>query len=77
MQRQDMDVAAMRRDEHWEIPEDFDYSALSGLSTELKIKLTRARPETLAQAGRVDGVTPAALTLLLMRLRQMNKARSA
>lgn len=77
MQRQDLDVAAMRRDEHWEIPEDFDYSALSGLSTELKIKLTRARPETLAQAGRVDGVTPAALTLLLMRLRQMNKARSA
>jgi tRNA uridine 5-carboxymethylaminomethyl modification enzyme len=77
MQRQDMDVAAMRRDEHWEIPETFDYAALSGLSTELKMKLTRARPETLAQAARVEGVTPAALTLVLVRLRQMNKARSA
>ena len=75
--RQDQDVAAMKRDEHWEIPEGFDYGALPGLSTELKMKLTRVQPRTLAQAGRVDGVTPAALTLILARLRRANAERRA
>ncbi|MGL4308931.1 MAG: tRNA uridine-5-carboxymethylaminomethyl(34) synthesis enzyme MnmG [Paracoccaceae bacterium] len=70
IERQDRDIAAMERDENHAIPDDFDFSALSGLSNELKAKLLRVRPATLAQAGRVEGMTPAALTLILARLRQ-------
>ncbi len=77
IERQERDVAAMKRDENWEIPADFDYTALSGLSNELKLKLGRARPQTLAQASRVDGVTPAALALILASLRQASRAASA
>nr|WP_102224132.1 tRNA uridine-5-carboxymethylaminomethyl(34) synthesis enzyme MnmG [Acidimangrovimonas sediminis] len=74
--RQHEDVAAMRRDEGQEIPEGFDYGMLSGLSNELKVKLERAQPRSLAQAGRVEGMTPAALTLILAKLRQ-GRRRSA
>ena len=77
IQRQEQDVALMKRDENWEIPEGFDYAALPGLSNELKLKLGRARPQTLAQAGRVDGVTPAALTLILAKLRQTKRDKIA
>jgi tRNA uridine 5-carboxymethylaminomethyl modification enzyme len=77
IERQEQDVAALKRDEHWEIPEEFDYSALQGLSNELKLKLSRARPQNLAQAGRVDGVTPAALALVLARLRQAKRVATA
>ncbi len=76
IKRQQQDVAAMKRDEAQAIPVDFDFAALEGLSNELKGKLTRVRPATLGQAGRVDGMTPAALTLILARLRQMER-RSA
>ena len=75
--RQSAEVEAIRRDEAWEIPVDFDYLGLSGLSTEIKGKLSKARPLTLGQAARVDGVTPAALALLLVRLRQARRAKSA
>ena len=75
--RQEVDAASLKRDEGWEIPEDFDFDSLQGLSNELKSKLKRAMPKTLGQAGRVDGVTPAALTLILARLRQSKRARSA
>ena len=75
--RQEADAAAIKRDESWAIPEDFDFGALQGLSNELKVKLGRARPQTLGQAGRVDGVTPAALTLILARLRQHSRAKTA
>jgi tRNA uridine 5-carboxymethylaminomethyl modification enzyme len=71
--RQARDVEAMRRDEAESIPEDFDFAALSGLSNELKQKLLRSRPATLAQAGRVEGMTPAALTLILAKLRQRRR----
>jgi tRNA uridine 5-carboxymethylaminomethyl modification enzyme len=76
IKRQEQDVAAMKRDEAQAIPTDFDYAVLEGLSNELKGKLGRVRPATLGQAGRVDGMTPAALTLILARLRQMER-RSA
>jgi len=59
------------------IPADFDFLAMEGLSTELKQKLTRARPSTLAQAGKVDGMTPSALSLLLVRLRRAERRQSA
>ncbi len=68
--RQEADISAFRRDANLEIPEDLDYSALSGLSTEVREKLTAARPATLAAAARIPGVTAAALTILLGRIRR-------
>lgn len=73
--RQAVEVEALRRDESHEIPVEFDYRALSGLSFELTAKLERARPATLAQAGRIDGMTPAALTLILAAIRRKQRAR--
>lgn len=77
IERQRKDVEALKRDEAQRIPADFDFMVLDGLSNELKTKLDRSRPETLAQAGRVDGMTPAAMTLLLAKLRQADKKRAA
>ncbi|QTN37092.1 tRNA uridine-5-carboxymethylaminomethyl(34) synthesis enzyme MnmG [Cognatishimia activa] len=70
IERQNKEVASLRKDEAQKIPSDFSYDGLDGLSNELKLKLSRARPGNLAQAARVDGMTPAALTLLLAKLRQ-------
>jgi tRNA uridine 5-carboxymethylaminomethyl modification enzyme len=75
--RQQRDVDAMKRDEDQIIPDGFSYEHLDGLSNELKKKLIAARPRNLAQAGRVEGMTPAALTLLLAKLRQDKRNRSA
>lgn len=77
IERQQRDVDALKRDEAHVIPTDFDYMGIDGLSNELKQKLTTVRPMTLAQAGRMDGMTPAALTLLLAKLRQEKRAKSA
>jgi tRNA uridine 5-carboxymethylaminomethyl modification enzyme len=74
--RQAADVAALKRDEAQEIPVDFSYDQLGGLSNELKSKLIVIRPASLAQAGRIDGMTPAALALIMTRLRQIER-RSA
>ncbi len=75
--RQAGDVAALKRDEAHKIPDGFDFSAFSGLSNELKSKLTAVQPRTLGQASRIDGMTPAALTLILAKLRQKNRVKSA
>ncbi len=75
--RQQNDVAALKRDEAHEIPPDFSYELLTGLSHELVAKLGAARPATLAHAGRIEGMTPAALTLILAKLRQRRRKRSA
>ncbi len=75
--RQRTEVEMLRRDESHAIPADFDYAGLNGLSRELADKLSRSRPATLAQAGRIDGMTPAALTLILAALRRQDKARIA
>lgn len=75
--RQQRDIDAMRRDEGHAIPEWFQFSAIDGLSNELKTKLERERPANLLQAGRIDGMTPAALTLLLAKLRQARREKSA
>ncbi|MAU47045.1 MAG: tRNA uridine-5-carboxymethylaminomethyl(34) synthesis enzyme MnmG [Yangia sp.] len=77
IERQKRDVEALRRDEAMVIPRDFDFAAIEGLSNELKHKLSLARPENLAQAGKVDGMTPAALSLLLLRLRRHGQVKSA
>lgn len=71
--RQSHDVAKLRRDEAYKIPLDFDYGAIVGLSTELRTKLATARPETLGQAGRIDGMTPAALLLILAGLKREDR----
>jgi tRNA uridine 5-carboxymethylaminomethyl modification enzyme len=71
LDRQNEDAAAIRRDEAVTIPTDFSYSALGGLSSELRLKLERQRPRSLAQAAAIEGMTPAALTLLLAKLRQV------
>ncbi|NOD93939.1 tRNA uridine-5-carboxymethylaminomethyl(34) synthesis enzyme MnmG [Ruegeria sp. HKCCD4884] len=75
--RQKRDVEAMKRDESYIIPWNFDYFALDGLSSEIKQKLSQAKPENIAQAGRVEGVTPAALTLVLAKLRRDQRVRQA
>lgn len=72
--RQQKDVDALKRDEAQSIPKDFDYTTIDSLSNELKQKLLNVRPMNLAQAGRVEGMTPAALTLLLAKLRQRKRA---
>ncbi len=74
--RQDEALAALRRDESVVIPADFDFAAVGGLSRELHDKLERIRPANLAQAGRIEGMTPAALVLLLGRLRGRERARA-
>jgi len=70
MQRQSADIVDIKRDEDRKIPNDFDFQSLSGLSNELIQKLEKARPENIAQAARVDGMTPAAISLLLALLRK-------
>lgn len=70
MQRQQVDVAHIKRDERRVIPADFDFAGLSGLSNELKHKLSTVRPYDVAQAAKVDGMTPAAISLLLVHLRR-------
>ncbi len=75
--RQERDVAALERDEQHKIPIDFDFHGVQGLSNELKQKLAIARPGTLAQAGRLDGMTPAALSLLLVILRRADRSKIA
>ncbi|MEL7202605.1 MAG: tRNA uridine-5-carboxymethylaminomethyl(34) synthesis enzyme MnmG [Pseudomonadota bacterium] len=70
LERQSRDAQALRQDEAIKIPIGFDYSGLSGLSSELMQKLEASRPETLGQAGRIQGMTPAALTLILAKIRQ-------
>lgn len=74
--RQEREIAALKRDESYLIPRDFEYVGIEGLSNELQQKLERARPENLAQAARLDGMTPAALALLLARLRKSSTQRS-
>jgi len=70
LSRQAADIAAYRRDEALELPESLDYLQLPGLSIEVRQKLHSARPRTIGQAARMDGVTPAALTLLAAHLRR-------
>ncbi|HEX4860680.1 MAG TPA: tRNA uridine-5-carboxymethylaminomethyl(34) synthesis enzyme MnmG [Rhizomicrobium sp.] len=71
--RQEADILAFRRDEALALPAELDYGAIVGLSTEIRQKLAAIRPATLGQAARIDGVTPAALTLVLAHIRSRTK----
>ena len=75
LERQEADVAAYRRDEALVLPDDLDYGEIAGLSNEVRQKLGGARPRTLGQAGRLDGVTPAALTLLASHMRRSERTK--
>ena len=70
LDRQRDDIDAVRRDEQKPIPDDLDYAAIPGLSMEIRQKLAQYRPQTIAQAQAMDGMTPAALTLLLAVIRR-------
>ncbi len=70
LDRQSSDIDALRREEAIVIPDDFDYRGLAGLSNEMRQKLDTVRPATLAQAGRIEGMTPAALTLVLAHVKR-------
>jgi tRNA uridine 5-carboxymethylaminomethyl modification enzyme len=77
LERQSADVAAYRRDESLELPQALDYAGLTALSMEVRQKLEAIRPRTIGQAGRIDGMTPAALTLLAAHIRRGGKPKSA
>jgi tRNA uridine 5-carboxymethylaminomethyl modification enzyme len=70
LDRQNADIAAFRRDEAVRLPASLDYAGISGLSNEMRVKLETVRPGTLGQAARIEGVTPAALTLLAAHARR-------
>lgn len=70
LQRQEADIALYRKDEALALPADLDYTRIGGLSSEIQEKLDKARPATLGAAGRISGVTPAALTALLRYVRR-------
>ncbi|MEM9810557.1 MAG: FAD-dependent oxidoreductase, partial [Pseudomonadota bacterium] len=73
LDRQKADMIAFRREEGLHIPDDFDFRGLKGLSNEVAEKLSAARPTTLGQASRVEGVTPAALSLVLVHVRNFDR----
>jgi tRNA uridine 5-carboxymethylaminomethyl modification enzyme len=75
--RQLADIEAVRRDESFEIPAALDYSLLSGLSAEQRMKLVRKRPVNLAEAGKIEGMTPAAISLILAHCKRSNRAFAA
>ena len=68
--RQQQDIEKLRRYENTQLPESLDYAQVTGLSSEVIQKLNKIKPITLAQAGRISGVTPAALSLLLVHLKK-------
>lgn len=68
--RQQEEIAKLRASEDTKLPEDLDYGSISGLSKEIQFKLGNTRPATLGQAGRIPGVTPAAISLLLIHLKK-------
>lgn len=74
LRRQEADIAAVRREEQTAIPADMDYSIIAGLSNELRQKLESRKPETLAAAQRIEGMTPAAIALVIAHIQQQRRA---
>lgn len=77
LDRQSADMERLERDEAVALPEDLDYGSMAGLSNEIRQKLATVRPTTLGQAGRIDGVTPAALVLVLAHVRKGGAAAAS
>ncbi len=76
LNRQAADIAAFRRDETMIIPDDLDFTALPGLSNEIRARIARVRPATMGQAGRIEGMTPTALTLIAAHVRGPARKRA-
>jgi tRNA uridine 5-carboxymethylaminomethyl modification enzyme len=74
LERQEADIVAFRKDEDLRLPLDLDYGAIGGLSNEMREKLSAARPATLGQAGRIEGVTPGAMSAVLAHLKKARRA---
>ena len=74
--RQEEDIKKLKRQEDTPLPEDFDYQQMQGLSNELKQKLQKVRPENIARATRIPGMTPAAISLLLIYLKKYQAVRA-
>lgn len=74
LDRQEADIVAFRKDESLRLPADLPYEEIKGLSTEVRTRLAQTRPQTLGQAGRIEGVTPAALAVLLAWLKKSERA---
>ncbi len=74
LERQAADIAAARRDEALAIPAELDFAAMPGLSNEIRLRLERSRPATMAAAGRIEGMTPTAMTLLAAHVRRARVA---
>ena len=70
LKKQNADILALKRDENLIIPENLDYDRFSGLSNEVKTKFKKIRPKTMGQALRIDGITPAAVYILLSHLKR-------
>jgi NAD/FAD-utilizing enzyme apparently involved in cell division len=70
MDRQEADIRSFKRDEGLRLPDDLDYTSIGGLSTEIRLKFSNSRPETLGAAARIAGVTPAALVALLAHVKR-------
>ena len=77
LERQNKDIESFKKDESVIIPEGIDYEKLSGLSNEIKIKLLKIKPKTLGQAIRIDGVTPAAIIILLSHIKKLRYKATA
>ena len=77
LDRQRKDIDTIKKDERVLIPINLDYNSIQGLSTELKLKLSRARPKNMLQASNIDGITPAALMLVMAKIKFLGKAASA
>ena len=75
--RQQRDINAFNKDEALQIPINFNYDELSGLSNEVKSKLNKIRPRTLGQALRIDGITPSAVVIILSNIKKMRSKQSA
>ena len=73
LKRQEADIANLRATERQEIPPDFDYALVRGLSTEVRVRLSAVRPRTLAHASRIEGVTPTATTIIAAHLREADR----
>jgi tRNA uridine 5-carboxymethylaminomethyl modification enzyme len=72
--RQDAEIARLERHEQTELPRDLDYRVVPGLSSEVRQRLVEVRPQTLGQAARIPGLTPVAVSLLLVHLKKLGRA---
>ena len=75
--KQSADILAFKKDENLKIPESVNYDILSGLSNEVKSKLLQVKPKTLGQAIRIDGITPAAIIILLSYIKKLRYKATA